>query len=63
MSGPVRFTVELPHPAALALAQFLKRVGWSEMRTCSVDDQECHWIRDALAEVRRALNEAGFDPR
>jgi len=54
---------ELPHSQALALAQFLKRVGWSEMRGCAVDDSEAYLIRAALGALRTELAEIGFNPR
>jgi hypothetical protein len=63
MSDRVLFTVELTAAHAQALAQFLKRVGWSEMRSCAVDDQEATLIREALAGVQHEVNDAGFDPR
>jgi len=40
MSAPVTVTVELADSRALALAQFVKRVGWQEFRACAVDDEE-----------------------
>lgn len=48
---------------ALALAQFVKRVTWSEIRSCAVDDSEAYEIRDAIEELQRSLAEAGFAPR
>jgi len=63
MSGLVQISVELSEEQALALARFLKRVGWSEMRACSYDEAECYWVREALAAVRRELNEAGMPIR
>jgi hypothetical protein len=63
VSKHVLLTVELTEAHAVALAQFLKRVGWSEMRSCAVDDYEATLIRDALAGVQKEINDAGFDPR
>lgn len=48
---------------ALALAQFVKRVGWSEFRVNAVDDAEAYEIRAAVDALQRALAEAGFAPR
>jgi hypothetical protein len=53
----------LPESQALALAQFVKRVGWSEMRSCAVDDAEAYVIRDAIDTLRNRLADAGFAPR
>ena len=59
MAGNVQIAFDLPdHPAA-ALAQFVKRVGWSQMRECAVDD-ETRDTRDALEQVRRSLAEVGY---
>jgi hypothetical protein len=52
---PVCIDVELPAAEAMALAQFVKRVSWREIRSCVVDDAECHKIRAALDKVQRAL--------
>jgi hypothetical protein len=56
-------TVQITDIEALALAQFVKRVGWSEMRACAVDDDEARAIRSAIDRLRIALREAGFAPR
>jgi hypothetical protein len=59
----VTFNVTINEELADALAQFLKRVGWSEMRQNAVNDVEAYTMRDALDQVRKALQEAGYDPR
>ena len=48
---------------ALALAQFVKRVGWQEIRQNAVDNDEAYVMRDALGELAKALREAGYAPR
>jgi hypothetical protein len=53
----------LPESQAEALAEFCKRVGWSEMRDCAVDDAEAYEIRAAIDGLRAALADAGFAPR
>jgi hypothetical protein len=63
MSITVRLSVHLTAAQALALAQFLKRIGWSEMRGCAVDEFETYLIRDALGEVQKDLARAGYEPR
>lgn len=45
------------------LAQFLKRVGFSDFRTNAQDDDEAYAMRDAADRVRVALAEAGYAPR
>lgn len=54
---------ELDDARALALAQFVKRVTWSDMRACAVDDEEAYLIRDAVSLVARALADKGYAPR
>lgn len=59
----VSFTVTINEELAESLSQFLKRVGYSEMRQNAVDDVEAYNMRDALDQVRKSLQEAGYDPR
>ncbi len=56
-------SVRLPCAEALALAQFVKRVGFSEIRDCAANDNEAYEIRSALSKVREGLADAGFAPR
>ena len=59
----VKIEFNLTDAQALALAQFVKRVGWSEIRGNAVDDDEAYTMRDALGELAKALAEAGYAPR
>jgi hypothetical protein len=59
----VRIDVELPPAEALALAQFVKRVTWTEMRACAADEAECYQIRAAIDKVQRALADVNYAPR
>ena len=59
----VQLKVELTEGQAMALAQFVKRVGWSEFRQNAVDDDEAYAIRDAVDQVMKALRDEGFAPR
>lgn len=59
----VEVKLELTDGQALALAQFVKRVGWAEFRNNAVDDDEAYAIRDAVDQVMKALREAGYSPR
>ena len=60
---PVDVDLELPPSAALALAQFVKRVTWKEMRDCAVDEAEAYEIRAAIDTLQKALGQAGYAPR
>ena len=62
MSG-LNFQVELSDAQAWALAQFLKRVGWSEWRALAVDDDEARQMREACEQVRQELTYQGYAPR
>lgn len=54
---------QLSHEEALALAQLVKRLTWSDMRSCAVDDTETHVMRDAVGKLQDALGRAGYAPR
>ena len=59
----VTTTIELTEDQAMALAQFMKRVGWDEWRRKAVDDAEAHLMRDACDKLSKALADRGFAPR
>ena len=59
----VTVILELDSGHAWALAQFVKRVGWSEIRQNAVDDTEAYDMRDAIEALQRALAQAGISPR
>ncbi|HBO4228117.1 TPA: hypothetical protein L4T98_006752 [Pseudomonas aeruginosa] len=49
--------------AAEALAQLVKRIGWSDARSLAVNDDEAYAMMDGIAALQRALAEAGYAPR
>jgi len=55
--------IELDEEQAWALAQLLKRIGWSEWRALAQDDQEAYEMRSACEQLRRQLAEQGCAPR
>jgi hypothetical protein len=59
----VNLAVALTDTEAYDLAQFLKRVGFSEFRSNAVDEAEAYRMRDAAAKVARALADVGYAPR
>lgn len=59
----VTVTLELTPQEALALAQFVKRVRWTEVRQNAVGDDEADLMMDAMREVAKALADAGYAPR
>jgi hypothetical protein len=58
----ITLTAEVNDALAIALAQFVKRVGFSEICSHTVDDFEAYLIRDALDRVHIGLANAGFSP-
>lgn len=54
---------DLDEAEAWALAQLVKRLGYSDCRSNAVDDAEAHLMMEALAKLQRALDEAGVSPR
>ena len=62
-SDNVTIAAQLTDPQAWALAQFVKRVGWSEFRNNAVDDDEARLIRAAVDVLMASLREAGYAPR
>jgi hypothetical protein len=54
---------ELTDSQAGHLAQFLKRLGFSDFRSKATDDAEAYAKQDAANQVADALREAGYSPR
>ena len=53
----------LSHDDAAALAQFLKRVGFTTYRMHARNDDEAYAMFMAAEDLRRALAAAGYAPR
>jgi hypothetical protein len=63
MSNEITVTFELPENEAMALAQFAKRVCWSEFRMNAENDEQAYLISGGIAKLQKGLAEAGFAPR
>ncbi|MDW8319611.1 DUF7706 family protein [Tepidimonas charontis] len=63
MNDQVEVWMVLEPAQALALAQFVKRVRWTEVRQNAVGDDEADLMMDAMRELAKALAEAGYAPR
>jgi hypothetical protein len=63
METNVTAHVELNPAQAWALAQLLKRLGWSDCRALAEDDEQTALMIAAAERVRAALAEAGYAPR
>ena len=59
----VRLSCLLSDGEAWNLAQFFKRVGFSDFRTNAQDNDEAYAMRDAVDRVAVALKDAGYAPR
>lgn len=59
----VTLHLELPEDQAMALAQFLKRLGYEAYRQCAIDEREAYDMLAAGDQLRRALAEQGYAPR
>ncbi len=55
--------IEITDKQAMALAQFLKRAGYSDYRSKSIDDDEAYDMQYAAEKLRNALAEKDFAPR
>ena len=60
---PAKIQFELPGDEAWALAQFVKRVGWTEMRENAESEDETYLSRSAVAQLADALRDQGYAPR
>jgi hypothetical protein len=60
---PIAISVELTDTEAWNLAQFLKRVGFSDFRKNAQDEDEAYVMQQAAARLRTALAQAGYEPR
>ena len=63
MAGKVQITINLSDDEAQALAQYLKRYIWTDVRKSAVNDDEAYLMRDAFNVIQRELSEAGYAPR
>ena len=59
-SRKVSITIEFPVEQAAALAQFVERVGWPELRDSARDTDEAEEMREAIYSLGGALATAGF---
>lgn len=59
----VNLNTVLPDSEAEALAEFLKRVGYSDFRSLAKSDEEAYLMQAGAAKLAQALAEAGYAPR
>lgn len=59
----ITINAELSEEEALALAQFVKRIDFSQFRALAVSDEEAYLMQYAAAVIGRSLADAGYCPR
>ena len=59
----MQFSIELTEDQAWALAQYLKRIGYTSYRAHAQSDTEAWQMSDAGDVLRIALANAGVNPR
>ena len=63
MQELITITVELNAAQAWALAQLVKRIGWSDCRSLAEDDEQTRLMIQATDRVRAALAAVDYAPR
>ncbi len=59
----IHLPLEMTDDEFWALAEFVKRVGWLEIRGNATNDDEAHNIKTAISALQSALAENGYSPR
>lgn len=59
----IKIELELTDDEAAALAQFLKRSGFTDYKAKAESEADAYLMRDAGDKVREALAGAGYAPR
>lgn len=54
---------EMSEAEALALAQLVKRITFSDVRSCAVDDHETRIMMAVIGKLQKALGSVGYAPR
>lgn len=63
MNGIEKLSLELDDQHAMALAQFVKRVSWNDLRGCAANDDEAWLMKNAIDKLQHAMSEEGYSPR
>lgn len=62
-SQTVTISAELTDKQAYALGEFIKRSTFDDFRRRALSDDDAHVMLDALAQIRKALAQSGYEPR
>lgn len=60
---PITLSLDLDNEQAWNLAQFFKRLTFSDFEGCAVDEAEAYRMQEAVGLVQSALQDAGINPR
>ena len=60
MEGIETLSLRLDENETMALAQFVKRLSWSDLRGCAVSDEEAWVMKSAVDKLQQALREEGY---
>lgn len=63
MKGIATLDLELNDETAMALALFVKRVSWGDLRENAVTDREAWLMKEGIDKLQKALRDAGYAPR
>ena len=63
MEGIETLSLRLDENETMALAQFVKRLSWSDLRGSAVSDEEAWVMKSAVDKLQQALREEGYAPR
>lgn len=59
----MKIEIEVSEKQLDALAQVLKRVGFTDIRKLSGSEEEAYDAQYALEQIRQSLAESGYNPR
>lgn len=63
MKGIEALRLNLDENETMALAQLVKRLTWSDLRSCAVSNEEAWVMKGAVDKLQRALSDEGYAPR
>lgn len=59
----LKLEIDTPEIQVEAVSQVLKRIGFSEIKALSYDEEEAYNAQYGLEKIRESLAEHGFNPR
>ena len=63
MKKKITLDIEVTEEQAEAVAQVLKRIGFTDIRKLSETEADTYEAQYALEEIRKALSNQGYNPR